>query len=105
MRLFYLLCIPALVLLTGCSSLPACGTPEAKGKHCSLGYAPGAFVIPVASRDYVTNPVTLPAAPTTTQPSFGNAPSEQYQTILVNTPNGLVYKRCKVLNGQAVACF
>lgn len=39
------------------------------------------------------------------QPSSGNPVGEQYQTIMVNTPNGLVYKRCKVLDGKAVVCF
>lgn len=90
MRLHYVFCTASLALLTGCAGL-AQALQEANAMQ--------------SGRNYVTNPVTLPPAPTTTQPSFGTSPSEQYQTILVNTPNGLVYKRCKVLNGQAVACF
>ena len=54
-------------------------------------------------RNYFTNPYVAPPVQTT-QPSFGNTAGEQYQTIMVNTPQGIVYKRCKVLNG-AVACF
>ena len=58
-------------------------------------------------RNYFTNPITMPPLQGT-QPNFapfGATSGEQYQTIMVNTPNGLVYKRCKVLNGQVVACF
>lgn len=54
---------------------------------------------------YTTNPYTPTQIPQTVQPSFGNTGGEQYQTIMVNTPNGIVHKRCKVLNGQVVACF
>ena len=55
-------------------------------------------------RNYVTNPYTLPRAPQMSQPDFG-ADGSEYRTVMVNTPNGIVYKRCKVLNGQVVACF
>ena len=50
-------------------------------------------------------PIQLPVVAPTVQPTFGATSGEQYQTIAVNTPNGLVYKRCKVLNGQIGACF
>lgn len=50
-----------------------------------------------------SNPATLETAPRT-QSRTDSVP-EQYQTIVVNTPSGFVYKRCKVLNGQVVACF
>lgn len=65
----------------------------------------GCYSMP--TRDYVANPYTLPQAPQTAQPDFTpwGATGEQYQTIMVNTPTGMVYKRCKVLNGKAVACF
>lgn len=55
-------------------------------------------------RNYITNPYTAPPVQSV-QPNFGNTANEQYQTIMVNTPQGIVYKRCKVLNGQVVACF
>ena len=80
MRVFTL-SLAAVALLGGCYSMP--------------------------TRDYVANPYTLPPAGQTTQPDFTpfGTVGDQYQTILVNTPNGMVYKRCKVLNGKAVACF
>jgi len=56
-------------------------------------------------RNYVTNPITSPVSPQTIQPNTKNVGGEEYQTIMVNTPSGLVSKRCKVLNGQIVACF
>ena len=59
-----------------------------------------------AQRNYITNPYVGPSTQLV-QPNFnrfGGSDSEGYQTIMVNTPQGFVYKRCKVLNG-AVACF
>ena len=59
-------------------------------------------------RNYFTNPITVPTPSQSIQPNlqpFGGASVEEYKTIMVNTPNGIVYKRCKVLNGQNVACF
>jgi hypothetical protein len=59
-----------------------------------------------ATRNYITNPITV--VPQSVQPnfnSFGSTGNDQYQLIMVNTPAGLVQKRCKVLNGQVVACF
>ncbi len=58
-------------------------------------------------RNYVTHPITASAPSQGVQPNlqpFG-ASGEEYQTVMVNTPNGIVYKRCKVVNGQNVACF
>ena len=107
MRVQLLICVTT-VLFTGCSSLPLCGSPEAKGKDCTHGFwatLANSNVTPQPSRNYLTNPVTLPPAPVNTQPNLGASPVDEYRTILVNTPNGLVYKRCRMLNGQAVACF
>lgn len=59
-------------------------------------------------RNYVTHPITAPAPSQGVQPNlqpFGGTGGEEYKTVMVNTPNGIVYKRCKVLNGQNVACF
>ena len=59
-------------------------------------------------RNYFTNPVTVPAPSQSPQPNFrpfGSTTEHEYKTIMVNTPNGIVYKRCKVLNGQVTACF
>ena len=58
-----------------------------------------------AQRNYFTDPFTpLPGYQPSQAPAASTA-GEQYQTIMVNTPQGIVYKRCKVLNGKAVACF
>lgn len=59
-----------------------------------------------AQRNYLTNPYVGPSTQMV-QPNFnrfGAPDSEGYRTIMVNTPQGLVLKHCKVLNG-AVACF
>ena len=59
-----------------------------------------------AQRNYLTNPYVGPSTQMV-QPNFNrfsDPDSEGYRTIMVNTPQGIVYKRCKVLNG-AVACF
>ena len=59
-------------------------------------------------RNYFTNPITPPAPLQSIQPNFqpfGGTNEHEYRTIMVNTPNGIVYKRCKVLNGQVTACF
>ena len=113
MRSITLLALVPIVLLTGCSSLPTCGTSEGaaalrQGGACThglLGTLADSGIQPQPSRNYTTNPITLQPAPQMLQPNFKLQPGEQYQTITMNTPNGLVYKRCKVLNGQVVACF
>lgn len=59
-----------------------------------------------AQRNYLTNPYVGPSTQMV-QPNFNRfsaTESEGYRTIMVNTPQGIVYKRCKLLNG-AVACF
>ncbi len=93
-------------LLAGCSSLPTCGSAEAQGAtSCTAGFASTLNEFNAtqpAPRNYFTNPYVGPAVSQTAQPY---AAPEQYQTIMVNTPQGIVYKRCKVLNGQVVACF
>lgn len=101
------LTIASLILLSGCSSLPMCGTPEAVGKTCSHGFwgtfaDPGVDLTP--QRNYVTNPITSYPVQST-QPTFGESSGERYEMILVNTPNGYVMKRCKMLNGQAAVCL
>lgn len=55
-------------------------------------------------RNYLTNPVALPQPVQMSQPDFG-ADGTEYRTVMVNTPSGFVYKRCKMLNGQVAACF
>lgn len=96
----------AIGLLAGCSSLPTCGTPEAAahpGNSCSAPWwSVGSDYRPPPTRDYINNPIV---SPTTTQQPVAAQPREEYKTIAVNTPNGLVYKRCKMLNGRVVACF
>lgn len=100
----------AIGLLAGCSSLPTCGTPEAveyfrsnpNGSCSAPWWSVGGDYRPPPTRDYVNNPIV---SPTTTQQPAAAQPREEYKTIAVNTPNGLVYKRCKMLNGQVVACF
>jgi hypothetical protein len=108
MRSTLVLGLLAPLLVAGCSSLPTCGTAEAQGApSCTYGFAgtlAASGISPAPPRDYTTNPVTLPAPTQTVQPTFGTT-GEEYQTIAVNTPQGLVYKRCKVLNGKVVACF
>lgn len=89
MRPITLLCLSAVAFLTGCAGLAQALSDASQMQ---------------TGRNYATNPVTLPPAPTT-QPTWNNNQGEEYQTILVNTPTGMVYKRCKVLNGNAVACF
>jgi hypothetical protein len=94
------------MFLTGCSSLPACGTPEAKGQTCSLGLASTLADFNASQppqRDYINNPFPVPAVQSL-QPNFGNT-GERFQTIMVDTPNGFVYKRCKLFNNHVVACF
>ena len=58
------------------------------------------------TRDYIADPIIAPVYPST-QPNFQPFGSQDtgYQLIMVNTPNGLVQKRCKVLNGQVVHCL
>lgn len=107
MRSLLIISLAGITLLTGCSSLPPCGTPEAQGQACSLGLGAtlaNSGIQPQPSRDYAINPITLPA-PAPGQSAPVTPTGEQYQTIAVNTPSGIVYKRCKVLSGRVVACF
>ena len=105
-----ILAITCAVALTGCSSLPTCGTPEAQahfkanpGGSCS---APWWTVLEgIQPQQQPNYPVYQPSTVQTAPAAWGPQAGEQYQTIMVNTPNGVVAKRCKVLNGQAVACF
>ena len=87
----------SLTLLTGCA-----GFNEAWREHAAIE-AQWATPIATPSQPYFT-PMNVPQ-PSSLQPNFGNTAAEQYQTIMVNTPQGMVYKRCKVLNGKVVACF
>ena len=91
MRSVHLITLTAALLLSGCASF--------------LQELANSGIQPEQPRNYVTNPITLGAPPPVAQPTWGTSSTDQYQTILVNTPNGVVYKRCKVLNGKAVACF
>jgi hypothetical protein len=96
-----ILIFPIVAALAGCSSAPMCGSPEAVGAPvCSGWMSP-----PPPQRDYVANPIYTPSPIQTAPSAWGAQSGEQYQLIMVNTPNGLVQKRCKVLNGQVVACF
>jgi hypothetical protein len=64
-----------------------------------------------------TQPIPQPPPVNYADPAVwgNNRPSQQtnsqntsqgsYQLIMVNTPNGLVQKRCKMLNGKAVHCI
>lgn len=63
--------------------------------------------VTTGGRDYVANPFYLPPAPQTTQPNFQPFGSQTngYELILINTPNGLVQKRCKMVNGQVAHCL
>lgn len=123
------LCLVVSTLLAGCSSVPTCGTVaayDAIGQPCRSPTSGALMGVPTSSRqsfgsflteynamqnpgrNYATNPITLPQQPQTTQPNFGAfgaTDGETYQLIMVNTPAGLVQKRCKVLNGQVVACL
>jgi uncharacterized lipoprotein len=97
----------AIIGLSGCSSLPYCGTPEAEGqRYCSesLGSTVANFnaTYPNAFSSAPRPAAVLPAAPSQ---ATGKPKPDSYQTILVNTPNGLVQKRCKMLNGKAVYCI
>ena len=56
-------------------------------------------------RDYVKQPFTPLQGPTTTQTSAVKSSKDQYQMVAVNTSNGVVYRRCKMLNGKAVYCI
>ena len=106
MKTVYTLSVIGIALLTGCSSLPSCGTPEAVEQTCShglLGTLANSGTTYEPARTYPTYRVE--PSERTVQPNFGGVGGEQYQLIMVNTPSGWVQKRCKVLNGQAVACF
>lgn len=84
----------ATVILSGCGS-----TPEQWNQAFKEANDMNA-----GQRNYSTHPITAPTpgAQPSNQP---NSNDQEYKTVMVNTPNGLVYKRCKVLNGQNVACF
>lgn len=86
-----------IIALTGCGT-----TPEQWNQMLQQANDMNA-----GQRNYFTNPITPPAPLQSTQPNFqpfGSTNENEYRNIMVNTPNGIVYKRCKVLNG-AVACF
>ncbi len=53
-------------------------------------------------RDYITNPMYMPT-PSATVQSYSQP--DQYQNIMISTPNGIVNKRCKVINGNAAYCM
>ena len=93
-------CIAGIILLTGCAGFGDVWREHAAAEALLQTQMPPA-------RNYITNPFTplTVAQPQAAQPSWGTPAGEQYQTIMVNTPQGIVYKRCKVLNGQVVACF
>ena len=90
----------SVTLLSGCA-----GMGDAWREHQAIESRLGnpSQQIPPA-RNYITDPIPVPQ-PSSMQPSFSGTPGESYQTIMVNTPQGIVYKRCKLLNGQVVACF
>lgn len=103
MRPLFVLCL-APVLLAGCASSSvdtSNWTPAQIARHNADVDASNQFYRDLGNTRYPTTTV----APQTVQPNVGTTAGEQYQTIAVNTPAGLVYKRCKVLNGQVVACF
>ena len=88
-----LVCIVGLVTLSGCAEM---GQLLRETSEFQAQQPP--------QRNYFTQPFTPLPGYQPSNPSPANAPQERYQTIMVNTPQGIVYKRCKVLNG-AVACF
>lgn len=58
-------------------------------------------------RNYVTQPFTplqSPVGQPNTQQTTQQT-SDEYQLVMVNTPTGVVYKRCKMLNGKAAYCI
>lgn len=103
------LCVLSTALVTGCSTLPTCGTPEAAGSSCSAPWYSVLGGIQPQGRDYVANPYTLPAAPATVQPNFqpfGATNGSGYHTVRVVLPDGKVsYLQCKELEGKNVGCF
>lgn len=99
--------IRTLTLIAGISVLTGCaGFGQAWREHAEADARlnPQAQTQAPPARNYFTDPILVPQ-PTSVQPSFGGNAGEQYQTIMVNTPQGIVYKRCRMLNGKAVACF
>ena len=95
-----LMCIAGLTALTGCA-----GMGDAWREHAAAEARLQTQTPP--PRNYFTDPFTpLPVAqPQSAQPSWGTPAGEHYQTIMVNTPQGIVYKRCKVLNGRVAYCI
>lgn len=73
----FLLCLAGAISLAGCVTYP--------------------------TRDYINDPIVYQPMPT--GGVYGAPQQDQYQTIAINTPSGIVYKRCKVLNGQIVHCL
>lgn len=85
-------------------ALAGCGTTPEQWQ----GMLQQANEMNAGQRNYLTNPITPPAPLPSTQPNFkpfGSTSENEYKTIMVNTPNGYVYKRCKMLNGQVVTCL
>jgi hypothetical protein len=92
MRLLFVPLLAGMTLLTGCAAF-------LDGMaNSGITYDP--------NRTY--NQFPLPTTPQTIQPNFqGPAirPNGQYQTITVNTPNGLVTKQCTMLSSGQAYCF
>jgi hypothetical protein len=85
----------SLAVLSAVLALSACADLGQLLIESGATYDPG--------RTYTTPQITLP--PTQRTQPAPTAGREEYRTVLVNTPSGMVYKRCKVLNDQVVACF
>ena len=107
MRVITYLCT-AVILLAGCASTePTCGTPAAQGVPCTNSFASMLTEFNATQpppRNYFTTPFVGPT-PQPVQPNFGNTANDRYQSIMINTPNGMVMKQCRVLNERVVSCF
>lgn len=97
-----LACIAGMALLSGC--LSGCAGMGQVLRDASAAQAELDAQMPT-TRNYFTNPYVGPAIPQTAQPSWGSPSGERYRTIMVNTPQGIVYKQCKVLSTGAVYCI
>ena len=83
-------------------------TPEQIARHnAAVDASSQAWASTIQQRNYVTNPVTLPAAPATGQPNFTpfGAQDDGYQNVTVMTANGYITKRCKKLRDGALHCL
>ncbi len=88
-----LACIAGVVTLSGCAEM---GQLLRESSEFQAQQPP--------SRSYFTDPIVAPVLQTT-QPSWGVPAAGQYQSIMVNTPQGAVWKQCKVYNGKIVTCL